>query len=453
MILDAGRTTFRNEIYDKYKANRPEPPEDLIPQFPLIREAAKAFNVPVCELEGFEADDLIATYARLAVEAGGTCTIVSSDKDLMQLIRPGRRDVRPDQEEAARARRGDGEVRRHARTRSSTCRRWPAIRPTTCRACRASASRPPPSCSASTATSRRCWPAPARSSSPSGAKRCRATPSWRASPSELVQLRDDVPTPAEPDAFDKRQPDPNVLLPWLEQQGFKSLVAKYARSWARRPARWRLRRPRRRRDARAPSAGAGRRAKSNRPSPPTDYEPIRTEAALDEWIAEATKAGVVALRLETDGSIQAGWSACRSPCSTGRGATSIPAAGARPTCRSAIARRAARRRARSISAAPAARRRRQAAARPAPAPDRDREAEAAARGPGRAQGRPEHQVRHERASSSHGITIAPVDDTMLLSFVLDGGKHGHGMDELAERYLGQKTDQVLRRRRLAAPSR
>src|ERR1700759_3862722 len=70
MILDAGRTTFRNKIYDKYKANRPEPPEDLIPQFPLIREAAKAFNVTVCELEGYEADDLIATYARLTVEAG-----------------------------------------------------------------------------------------------------------------------------------------------------------------------------------------------------------------------------------------------------------------------------------------------------------------------------------------------------------------------------------------------
>src|SRR5450432_3967218 len=89
VILDAGRKTFRNEIYDKYKANRPEPPEDLIPQFPLIREAAKAFNVTVCELAGYEADDLIATYARLAVEAGGTCTIISSDKDLMQLIRPG----------------------------------------------------------------------------------------------------------------------------------------------------------------------------------------------------------------------------------------------------------------------------------------------------------------------------------------------------------------------------
>src|SRR5580693_1013940 len=89
MILDAGEVTFRNKIYDKYKANRPPPPEDLIPQFPLIREAARAFNVTVCELGGYEADDLIATYARLAVEAGATCTIVSSDKDLMQLIRPG----------------------------------------------------------------------------------------------------------------------------------------------------------------------------------------------------------------------------------------------------------------------------------------------------------------------------------------------------------------------------
>ena len=79
MILDAGSVTFRNKIYDKYKANRPELPEDLTPQFPLIREAARAFNVTVCELDGYEADDLIATYARLAVEAGATCTIVSSD--------------------------------------------------------------------------------------------------------------------------------------------------------------------------------------------------------------------------------------------------------------------------------------------------------------------------------------------------------------------------------------
>ncbi|MFT4090151.1 MAG: DNA polymerase I [Asticcacaulis sp.] len=86
VIFDAGSKTFRNAIYDGYKANRPPPPEDLIPQFPLIRKATKAFGAPCVELAGFEADDLIATYARLAAEQGFEVTIISSDKDLMQLI-------------------------------------------------------------------------------------------------------------------------------------------------------------------------------------------------------------------------------------------------------------------------------------------------------------------------------------------------------------------------------
>ncbi|WP_440446740.1 5'-3' exonuclease, partial [Pararhodobacter marinus] len=89
VIFDASSITFRNEIYDLYKANRPELPEDLRPQFPLTREATRAFNVSCIEMEGFEADDIIATYARLATEAGGSATIVSSDKDLMQLVGPG----------------------------------------------------------------------------------------------------------------------------------------------------------------------------------------------------------------------------------------------------------------------------------------------------------------------------------------------------------------------------
>jgi DNA polymerase-1 len=86
VIFDYSSKTFRNELYGAYKANRTEPPEDLIPQFGLIREATRAFDLPCLELEGFEADDLIATYARLMKEAGGDVTIVSSDKDLMQLV-------------------------------------------------------------------------------------------------------------------------------------------------------------------------------------------------------------------------------------------------------------------------------------------------------------------------------------------------------------------------------
>lgn len=89
LILDAGSKTFRNEIYTGYKANRPPAPEDLIPQFPLIRTAAEALKIATVELAGYEADDLIATYTRLARERGDHVRIVSSDKDLMQLIGEG----------------------------------------------------------------------------------------------------------------------------------------------------------------------------------------------------------------------------------------------------------------------------------------------------------------------------------------------------------------------------
>ncbi len=86
VVFDAGRNTFRNEFYPDYKANRDETPEDLIPQFPLVRDATRAFGVACVEQDNYEADDLIATYARIATEAGARTTIVSSDKDLMQLV-------------------------------------------------------------------------------------------------------------------------------------------------------------------------------------------------------------------------------------------------------------------------------------------------------------------------------------------------------------------------------
>jgi len=86
IVFDKSEVTFRNEIYPDYKAHRPPAPDDLIPQFSLIRDAVRAFDLPCLEQGGFEADDLIATYARLATEHGATTTIVSSDKDLMQLV-------------------------------------------------------------------------------------------------------------------------------------------------------------------------------------------------------------------------------------------------------------------------------------------------------------------------------------------------------------------------------
>ncbi len=89
VIFDAGRKTFRNEIYPEYKAHRPPPPEELIPQFAIIREATRAYGVVSVEAANYEADDLIAAYARAAHEKKVNVRIVSSDKDLMQLIRPG----------------------------------------------------------------------------------------------------------------------------------------------------------------------------------------------------------------------------------------------------------------------------------------------------------------------------------------------------------------------------
>lgn len=86
VIFDRARKTFRNDIYENYKAHRPPPPEDLIPQFDLVRQATEAFGIQAVDMDGYEADDLIATYARQAKEAGADVTIVSSDKDLMQLV-------------------------------------------------------------------------------------------------------------------------------------------------------------------------------------------------------------------------------------------------------------------------------------------------------------------------------------------------------------------------------
>jgi len=355
MILDAGSVTFRNKIYDKYKANRPDPPEDLIPQFPLIREAAKAFNVTVCELDGYEADDLIATYG----PPGRRSWCHLHHRVLRQgpdAAHPaGRGDDGPDQEDQARARGGDGEVRRHAGQGGRRAGAWPAIRPTTCRACPASASRQRPSSSTSTAISRRCSSAPARSSSPSAARPCSPMPSWRASRANWSSSGTTCPPPPNPRPSTRGKPDPNVLLPWLEQQGFKSLLTRFTTELgeatspvapAAPPVQPALPAP-------EPKPAPAARAKTNQPFTAADYELIQDEKALDEWVAEATRAGVVAFDCETDAldSNNAGLVGVSLALLEGRGATSIRLAGARLTCRSAIVRRAARRRARSIWAA------------------------------------------------------------------------------------------------------
>src|SRR5215831_9920995 len=442
MILDASGTTFRNEIYDKYKANRSEPPEDLIPQFPLIREAAKAFNVTVCELEGYEADDLIATYARLAVEAGGTCTIVSSDKDLMQLIRPGvdmmdpikkvklgpdavmeKFGVTPDKVIDVQALAGDstdnvpGVPGIGVKTAAQLINEYGNLETLLERA--------------------------GEIKQPKRREAQQANAELARISKKLVTLRDDVPAPADPDTFDKRKPDPNVLLPWLEQQGFKSLLARYTGELgaatspvapAAPVAQPALPAP----EPKAPTA----RVKSNRPFTAADYELIQDEKALDQWIGEATRAGAVAFDVETDtfdannaklvgvslALLEGPWGNVNSP---RRRAAYLPLGHREPTSTTQGA----------LDLAGTG---------------------GAAAGVGKLL---PGQIPFDRAIArlkplledpsvlkvgqeikydmcilrGLGVEMGPVDDSMLISFVLDAGLHSHDREELAERYLSQKT--------------
>ena len=442
VILDAGRTTFRNEIYKEYKAHRPEPPEDLIPQFPLIREAATAFGMPSVELAGYEADDLIATYARLAVEQGATCTIVSSDKDLMQLIRPGvdmmdpmkhrkigpaevveKFGVPPDKVVDVQALAGDstdnvpGAPGIGIKTAAQLITEYGDLETLLKRTGEIKQPK-------------------RRESLEQNAELIRIS-------RQLVLLKDDVPVPVDPDSFDKKRPDPNVLLPWLEQQGFNSLLPKYrkelgeATSPVAPPAA-----PERPTAPVEPKPAPTARPKSNQPFTAADYELITEERQLDEWIAEATKAGVVAFDCETDALdannaglvgvslalLEGPWGnvnshkrraaylplAHRAPggeaqASLDLGGGSDPAGGDGRLLPNQLPLKKAVAKLKPLLEDPAVLKVGQ-------------------------------NIKYDMGVfRRHGIEIGPVDDTMLLSFVLDAGKHNHGMDDLAERYLQQQT--------------
>jgi DNA polymerase-1 len=442
MILDAGSVTFRNKIYDKYKANRPEPPEDLIPQFPLIREAARAFNVTVCELDGYEADDLIATYARMALEAGGTCTIVSSDKDLMQLVRPGvelmdpikkiklgpeavfeKFGVTPDKVVDVQALAGDstdnvpGAPGIGIKTAAQLINEYGTLE-------------------ALLERTKEIKQPKRRESLENNAELIRIS-------KQLVTLRDDVPAPADPDSFDKRKPDPNVLLPWLEQQGFRTLLQRFTGELGEAtapvaptsaPA------PVKKAEPAAPKTAAPR-ARSNQPFTAADYELIRDEKLLDEWIVEATKAGTVAFDCETDGldSNNAGlvgvslallegpWGDVNS---TKRRAAYLPIAHRAPGGEAQGA----------LDLGGAGDSTGDGKLLPDQIPLKTAIAKLKPLLEDPAVLKVGQNIKYDMAVfRRHGIEIGPVDDTMLISFALDAGKNNHGMDELAELHLGQKT--------------
>ncbi|MBI1180834.1 MAG: DNA polymerase I [Alphaproteobacteria bacterium] len=396
VVFDAGRTTFRNEIYPAYKANRPEPPEDLVPQFALIRDAVRAFDVPCIEVANYEADDIIATYARLARERGATLIIVSSDKDLMQLVDGDvalldtmqnkklgvpevleKFGVPPEKVVDVQALAGDstdnvpGVPGIGVKTAAQLITEYGDLESLLARAEEIKQPK-------------------RRQSLIDFADQARVS-------RQLVKLDDRVPLPDGVDDIKVRPIDVETALAFVEENGFRTLATKLA----------------------ARHGAAPPKAENPAPVKMGGYDTILSLDDLDLWIETATAQGFLAVDTETT-SLQpmlaelvgvslaiAPGKACYIPVghtgSGGDGALDLD--GDRP----------------------AQLPREQVIARLKPLLE----------DPGVL--KIGQNIKYDTVVLHRcGIETAPVDDTMLISYVLEGGLHGHGMDELSEMHLGHK---------------
>ena len=432
VVFDAGRATFRNEIYPDYKAHRPETPEELIPQFPLIREAARALNLPSIEQQGYEADDLIATYARLARQAGAKVTIVSSDKDLMQLVTDGiemldpikqkpigpaevqeKFGVPPEKVVDVQALAGDstdnvpGIPGIGVKTASQLINEYGDLETLLARAGEIKQPK-------------------RRESLQQFAEQARIS-------RKLVELKSDVPLEVPLDSLTLREPDHAKLVAFLKEQAFRSLLARVegaAGSGAKASAKTdnaettaALKGNDAPRSARAAALAAAP-GKAGEAS----YELVQTMTALEAWIARAQATGVVAFDTETTSldanqaelvglsmSVEAG-NACyvpvghRAPASQGAfdlgdggkggGKTGAPDQLSRDVVLKTL---------KPLLEDPTVL-------------------------------KIGHNIKYDMlVLRKYGVTIEPVDDTMLVSYVLAAGLHGHGMDELAKLHLDHDT--------------
>ena len=412
VIFDTARKTFRNEIYGAYKAHRPPPPEELVPQFPLIREATRAFNVPALEAPGFEADDLIATYARLAVADGIEVVVISGDKDLMQLVRPGvklrdpmkNRDIGPEQ---VKEKFGVGperviDVQALAGDSTDNVPGVPGI------GVKTAAELINQYGDLDTLLQRA-----GEIKQPKRRENLLANAELARISRQLVTLKDDVAAPAPLSDLVWRAPDLKVLSEFLATQNFKSLLAKVNGA----PA------------GTLPPAVSATTTMS--PAAPTTsvpvpfgaaaYETVQSVEALKAWVAAATAQGWVAVDTETDGlnALRAnlvGVSLCIAP---GK-ACYIP-------LRHGLAGHQGQL---DLSAE-----------KPPPQIAID---DAVAVLKPLLEDPAVLKIGHNIKFDSHifagvGIDVTPVDDTIVMSFVLDGAKHGHGMDELSNLHLGHAT--------------
>ena len=412
VIFDAARKTFRNDIYPEYKAHRPPAPEDLVPQFPLVKRASEAFNLATIEMPGFEADDIIATYARLAREAGMLVTIVSSDKDLMQLIGGGvgmrdpmkQRDIGPDQVQEKFGVGPDRVIDVQALCGDATDNvpGVPGIGVKTAALLineygdldgvlrRAGEIKQPKR----------------RQSLIEHADQARIS-------RQLVTLKDDVPVQLPLEALHLHDPEAGVLLSFMAEMGLERLAGRIAQRLSSR-------------GAAVPTIGTASNGAPNMVPDTTpdaamalDYQCVQTLAALQGWIDQARTAGLVAVDTETTSldamvaelvgvslSVHPG-QACyiplghKGPVPAGEldldsGSSDAPA---------------------QIPFAQALDLLRPLLADPAVL-------------------KVGQNLKYDMlVLRRHDIEITPFDDTMLLSYVTEGGLHGHGMDELSKLHL------------------
>ncbi len=429
VILDASGTSFRNEIYDQYKANRPPPPEDLKPQFPLIRDATRAFSLPCIEETGLEADDLIASYARAATHRGWDVTIVSSDKDLMQLVGQFKTadggEASIDMLDTMKNQRIDvpeviekfgvppekvGDV---LALMGDSVDNVPGIRgigPKTA----TKLIQEHGSLEAALAAAPAMKPSKLRDNLIEHAEMARLS-------RVLVQLKEDCQLPMALDDFKLGAIPPDPLAAFLQEHGFHSLLKRLG------DGKGSPDRPTQLHPAKPVTAAAGAATGGDRQALPTLptidrllYTCVQDEATLQQWIDRAMAAHVVAFDTETSAldamradltgiSLALGpGDACYIP--LGHGGTDMFAE--RPV---------------QVDKA-------RALAMLKPLLESDAVLKVG------------QNCKYDlNILARHGIHVSPIDDTMVMSFDLDAGRSidgiggGHGMDELSTRHLGHTT--------------
>ena len=406
VILDASSKTFRNEIYDQYKAHRPPAPEDLVPQFPMIRDATRAFSLPCIEEFGLEADDIIASYAKAALADGWLVTIVSTDKDLMQLIQPGLDMLDPMKSERLGPQavvdkfgvgpEGLADVLALMGDTADNVPGVPGIGPKTASKLILEFGNLDAVLEAAPAMK----PSKMRDNLIEHADKARLS-------RILVALKDDAALPEPLDDFLLKEIPDAPLRAFLEHHGFGSLLKKLdgptARADGHAMAMIRS-------EAKGTSAEAA-------PAPVAQvfdrdvYDCVQTEAQLDAWIAEATVAGVIAVDTETD---------ALDSMAAGLAGVSI-ATGPNRACYIPLAHGGSDLFSDSPAQVPMA----IAIAKLKPLLEDPSVLKIG------------HNIKYDlNVLERYGISVAPIDDTMVMSFDLDAGKHNHGMDELALIHFG-----------------